>query len=236
MNDERSDLEAPQRTKVDTAHDLVKAAIGTVPIPGSAALAGLFDLIVRSPIEKRKTEWMESVAVALNDLFRRVESITPDSLSDDEGFISTIVEATQEALRTHQVEKRVALKNAVVNSAVPSRPDDDRRSVFVRFVGELTPLHLKVLALLADPPAFFSDSKKLPKQYGSREQMVNDALGESVVSREWLTLIANDLYSRGLTKGASFMGMISSGGAMAPFVSGIGNDFLMFITDSDEHA
>ena len=43
--------------------------------------------------------------------------------------------------------------NTVRNSALKSAPDDDRQLMFLGFIDDFTASHIRVLAVLNDPPA-----------------------------------------------------------------------------------
>ena len=55
------------------------------------------------------------------------------------------------ALQYHQLEKLEAFRNAALNSASPGGPDDFEQETFIRYLDELTPLHLAVLSFFDDP-------------------------------------------------------------------------------------
>lgn len=123
----------------DVAHALVKGGLSGIPIAGGLA-AELFDLVLAPPLSKRRDAWMESIA-------RRLESVEAkvDSMRDDPAFVTTLLQATQIALRSHQEEKLEALRNAVVNSAMGAGPEDDLRAIFLNLIDAFTPTHLRIL-------------------------------------------------------------------------------------------
>lgn len=124
---------------------VVKAGISAVPIVGGAA-AELLGLALAPPLEKRRAEWFESVAERL----KKVE-VKFETLGDDPAFVTTVLQATQIATRTHQQEKLRALQNAVVNTALHKLADDNLRSLFLAFVDEFTPAHVRMLAFFKNP-------------------------------------------------------------------------------------
>lgn len=129
----------PKRTPGDVAHALVKGGLSGIPIAGGLA-AEFFELVLAPPLSKRRDEWMESVAKRLQDVEANV-----DSMRNDPAFVTTALQATQIALRTHQEEKLEALRSAVVNSAIGTAPQDDLRAVFLNLVDAFTPTHLQIL-------------------------------------------------------------------------------------------
>ncbi len=54
-----------------------------------------------------------------------------EDLQSNEQFISTVMQVSQIVLRTHQAEKRTALRNAVLNAALPQAPEDALQQVFL---------------------------------------------------------------------------------------------------------
>lgn len=69
----------------------------------------------------------------------------------DEAFVTAFVQAARTAIGTHQREKQLALRNAVLNVATGNAPDEDLQSLFLRYIDELTPWHLRVLRYFSDP-------------------------------------------------------------------------------------
>jgi ABC-type transport system involved in cytochrome bd biosynthesis fused ATPase/permease subunit len=60
----------PDASAGDAAHALAKGAAGVVPYAGGF-LAELLQMVVAPPLEKRKAEWMNSVADGLKKWSRR---------------------------------------------------------------------------------------------------------------------------------------------------------------------
>lgn len=52
-------------------------------------------------------------------------------------------------------QKQEALRNAIVNSALPGSLGDAERLIFIRYVDELHEWHLKLLGLFANPDDWF---------------------------------------------------------------------------------
>src|SRR5687767_13943508 len=66
---------------------------------------------------------MEDIAEAMWQL-EATGKLHGENLKENETFVSTLLEASRAAVRTHLKEKRKALRNAVLNSAQPGKPDD----------------------------------------------------------------------------------------------------------------
>ena len=144
------DTEAPKPTRGDAAHTLVKAGLSAIPIVGGPA-AEIFAAIIVPPLTRRRDEWLQSVANGLAELEKKVEGFKIESLAKNDVFITTVMYATQVAIRNHQAEKLEALANVVLNSALRAGIDEDTQQMFLGYIDSLTQSHLKVLSFLDDP-------------------------------------------------------------------------------------
>lgn len=144
----KSDItKRPKRNGQDVFHTLTKAGISTIPVVGSPANE-LLSLVITPSLEKRRDEWIESIAEALKELEEKVEGFKIENLRDNELFISTVMHASQAATRNHQKEKLEALKNVVLNAALPSAPEEDLQLMFLNFIDSFTTWHLRILSFL----------------------------------------------------------------------------------------
>jgi hypothetical protein len=138
-------LKPPKRGKGDAAHMLVKAALSAVPVAGGSA-AEIMAYLIEPPLSKRRAQWAESVVEKLKELEEAVEGFSVEHLLEDESFVTTYVNATRSAISEHREEKINALRNAVLNAALPSAPDDDNLALFLNYIDRLTTWHLRLLA------------------------------------------------------------------------------------------
>lgn len=224
----------PKRTRGDTTHSLVKAGLGSVPLIGNAA-AELFNLIVAPPIEKRRDEWFGEVGERLQ-MLEDAGFATVESLQANDAFISTITKASQIAVTTHDKDKRAALRNAIVNSALGIEPDESLRQMFLRFVDELTPWHIRILELMQDARAWFVRQNRQPPQYiiaGSLSQLFTDAYPELRNQRDFLELIHAELNARKLSNSGNLMTVMSGSGPFEKRTTAFGDRFLAFIAEPD---
>ncbi|MPZ24310.1 MAG: hypothetical protein GEU28_12410 [Dehalococcoidia bacterium] len=223
-------LERPDRSPTDLAHAVAKAGFSAIPVVGGAA-AELFQYIVGPPIERRRDKWMEDIAAVVSELQAKAEGVTPESLANDESFVTVIANASQIALRTHLEEKLSALRNAVQNSALPEAPDDSTMAVFLNLIDTLTPAHMKLLKVLDDPRGWFSrNSLQWPNvKSGGLSTIVEAALPELKGRTEFSNLLARDMDSGGLTSTSSLSGIMSAQGLEARRTTDLGRQFLLFI-------
>jgi hypothetical protein len=223
-------LSTPQTTRIDTVFACLRAAISAVPGIGSPAVE-LMSLLFTPPIEKRRNEWMEEVADRICQL-QQEEKLRVEDLPSNDAFIDTVLHATQAAVRTSSECKRTALRNAVLNSALPNAPDDTKRQMFVRLVDDCTEWHLRILDLLHDPVAWFGARNRAVPEFtftGSLERLLHEAYPEAKHQADLLDLIAKDLHLKGLLGTVGLRGMMSAKGTTERHSTELGGEFLGFI-------
>lgn len=223
-------LTPPQASRLDTVLTFVRAALSAVPVAGSPAVE-LLSLLVTPPIEQRRNDWMEMVADGICQL-QQEEKLRVEDLPTNDAFIDTVLQATQAAVRTASESKRAALRNAVLNSALPNSPDETKRQIFVRLIDDFTEWHLRILDVFTDPPAWFqSRGRSVAEQMlaGSLMRVLKDAYSEAEEHQDLLDLIAKDLHRRGLMGPDGLRAMISARGATSKNTTTLGDEFLTFI-------
>lgn len=204
----KSDIaKRPKRKARDTIHTLARAGISSIPIIGGPANE-LLSLVIIPSLEKRRVEWIESIAETLKGLEEKVNGFRIENLGTNEDFISIITHASQIAIRNHQKEKLEALRNAVLNTTLPNAPEANLQLMFLSFVDSLTPLHIRVLKLLYD--------KKSIPDYESRE--------------EFFKQIKQDLVNRGLVSSYSGLSLAQILRSSEQPLTNLGEQFLKFIT------
>ncbi len=114
----------------------------------------LFQAIITAPLQKRQAEWMESVADGLRSL-QEVRESDLEALAENDAFLDTVLQASQAAIRTVQQDKLEALRNAVLNSALPNPSDEALRQMFVSMVDAFSGLHVRLLQFLDCPRSWF---------------------------------------------------------------------------------
>lgn len=221
MNKDLTDI--PEAEKKDYAYAVFKGAIGAVPLAGDV-LGEVFALIVAPPIEKRRDEWILSIAQDLLNLRSQIEDFDLEDLSNNESFITTTLHATQAAIRSHQEEKLEALRNAVLNSALPNPPEEDLQQIFITMIDELTSWHLRILKLFKNPRASVGE-----RSFGAQEDLLLFVYPELQGKKEFYDLICADLGTKGLAS-LGLRTMMTPQGVLSPRLSTIGNQFLRFIS------
>ena len=140
--------EPPKRDKKDAIHTMASAAVSAIPYVGGASLE-ILKTIIPSSIERRRCIWEEEVSKGLRELENKAK-LDINKIQEDEEFMSVYIQASWVAIRNHQKEKHVALKNALINSALKTSIDINMQLLYIRYVDELTPIHLLVLRYLID--------------------------------------------------------------------------------------
>ncbi|MFM6396565.1 MAG: hypothetical protein ACKPFF_07755, partial [Planktothrix sp.] len=125
----------------DVFDSCVKAGISLLPW----GVSQLYNDFVKSPSEKRLNKFLEALVA---DLERLQEQMRGQVNLDNPSFQTTLMNALQIVMRNHQEEKILALKNAVLNSSFIHPIDDDLQFMFLHWIDEFTPSHLKILILL----------------------------------------------------------------------------------------
>jgi hypothetical protein len=96
-----------------------------------AAAAELLGLVVTPALARRLRAWQEQVGEGLRALERDL-GVVIEHLGSNDAFIDVALQATQAALRTSQREKLEALRDAVMNSALPEPPGESVHAVLCR--------------------------------------------------------------------------------------------------------
>jgi hypothetical protein len=224
-----NEYESPKPTVGDHLHTLARAGIGSIPLVGEAATE-LLNMLVTPPLEKRRREWMESVGEALRAL-EHEGCVRLEDLQTNDVFIDTVMHASQTAVRNNQQEKIDALRNAVLNAALPNPPEESIQQIFLNYVDTFTVWHLRILRLFDDPKRWFKENGRQSEfSVGSLSVVLIAAFPELDGRRYFNDLIVKDLYSTGLLGVETLYTMMSGSGLLAGRSTDIGKKFINFIT------
>lgn len=222
--------DVPTATLGDRLHALARAGLGAVPALGSAATE-LFTAIIAPPLETRRIEWMNKVADHLQQLEER-GAFKLEELQGNDAFITTVMQASQAAIRNHQSEKLDALRNAVLNAALPQAPEESLQQHFINLIDTFTVWHLRLLDLFHDPRVWFETNGISPPVFAlssSLERLIIVAWPELQNRYEFLIVIVDELNTKGLFAGAGLRTMMSASGAYEKRTTEMGGQFLAFI-------
>ncbi|MCI0562534.1 MAG: hypothetical protein MN733_28955, partial [Nitrososphaera sp.] len=186
---------------------IVAAAAGGVAsaatsIPGLSAIATeLYSSILRPPVAKRTDEFWTAIGERLIILEEKVDGFSIESLKDNELFVSVIWQATQKAISNHGQEKLEALQNAVLNTAKGIDIEANMQMVLLRYIDDLTPLHLRTLRLFEKPRGYLHQvGREYPPNVPatSLTHLIEHAIPELHKQQENIRIIYRDLYNYGL--------------------------------------
>lgn len=215
----------------DVAHTIAKAGLSLIPVVGGAA-SEILSAIIVPPLSKRRDKWLVSIAEGLKRLENEVKGFKIEELSKNDAFITTVAHATQSAIRNHQTEKLEALRNAVLNAALPNSIEEDTQLMFLHFVDEFTPWHLRLLKYFDNPLAYGQEHgiTYLNWHMGGASTVLEHTFPELSGRREFYDQLAKDLFSRGLVQSSELHTTVSEQGMFASYTTAIGKQFISFIT------
>jgi NAD(P)-dependent dehydrogenase (short-subunit alcohol dehydrogenase family) len=226
------DLPPSKSTGREIAEKAVEAGLSMIPLAGGPA-AVAFAYAVGRGYNRRLQAWLTQLAEAVDDLVDQVEGLDIDTLAENEDFLDAVATATRAAERTHQSIKIEALRNAVLNAALPTAPDTDTQMMFLRWADEFTGSHLRLLTVLNDPPRWFADHNlTAPDLYmGGPIHIVEAALPEMAGRRDFSNQLLRDLNSAGLVMIDSLNVTQTGASLMQPTTTETGRRFINFISD-----
>jgi len=236
MNEHADITKRPELSDLDVVHTAAKAVLSALPGIGGPATE-LFVAVFKQPLESRRDQWVELIARGLSDLQKKVAGLDFDALQRNQAFITTALHASQLSIRNHQEEKLTALRNAVLNAALPGAPTDDLQAIYLSYVDYLTPWHMRLLRLFHDPTAWESPhepstprgpDKKVFMLY-ELQSMFPELSGQG----HFLVRLAKDLHERGLTQITSLMTDMTEPGAIHSWTTPWGKDFVRFISEPE---
>jgi hypothetical protein len=223
--------EKPEGNAKDAAHLIIKAGLSAVPFVGGP-LAEFFAAIINPPLQKRREKWVESIAEGLQMLQEKMENFKLESLSQNEAFITTAMHASNIAIRNHQEEKLEALRNAVLNSALPNAPEDDLQAMFLGFIDDFSPGHLRILKLFDDPRGWFKVNNVKPPEVSMGAPRILVSVAYPDLQRDFYDQFVTDLYARGLSglDSSGLHTMTNADSVFTPRTTTLGQAFLKFIS------
>ena len=225
----------PKPSKADAAHAVARAGLGTIPVAGAAA-GELLSAIVTPSLERRRDAWMEEVGEGLREIERNM-GVVLEELSNNEVFTNIALEAASCAIRTSSDEKRRALKNALINAALPNPFDEFQQRLFLTYIDTLTEWHIKLLALFDGPSEYMAKSGLSfgGILMGSLFQVITTAFPELRSKKNICDSIWKDLYSKGLVNTEILHVIMTVEGVVARRTTSIARDFIRFIQSPIEN-
>ena len=200
----------PKKGFNDLAHAGGMGILGAIPFAGTTAIE-VFNSIVKPPYEKRLDSWRTEIAKAISKLAKE-KGLNIEELSSNDAFIDIITQATQAAIKTSKLEKKEALRNAVLNAMVDESPDESLNHMFIRFVDDFTVWHLKAIQLVYAPEIVAKQTGKDVKKIRTYVliEMMFHVYPELKTQEGFIEQVINDLQNKGLMlakiKGVTYFG------------------------------
>lgn len=220
----------PSVNKADKMLGVIRACRSE--LPGGSVAAEIFGWFIRPPLERRAEQWQAAVAEILHRLMTE-RSVDLESLREDEGFVDTLLHATHVALRSAQAEKRDALRDAILHSALPSAPAEAWRHMYLHYIDEFNVWHLRMMKLFSNPVLWFKINNRVwPNLLGSpSSRVLEEAYPELKPARDFYDQVWHDLKIRGLVGPTSLHSMCTDAGLKQGLTTPYGNQFLAFISE-----
>lgn len=223
--------------KNKTIGDALCEIISGAPGVGSQLLI-LISNTIGIPIEKRRIDWLNNLALAIEELQKQYTELSIDNLQKNEIFISTVMQASQIALRTHKEEKLKALRNAVLNSAISISIDEDTQTMFLSFIDTFTVSHIKILQFWNNPSKYKTEYSSIfdTPRFNNGTIMLRrlpEALFPDLMrSTEFHDQITNDLVQKGLIDAGQLVlnNVVACGFVFNSRTTSLGNNFIKYIT------
>jgi hypothetical protein len=220
---------APKEGKAEIVLKIAEAGIAAIPVIGGP-LAVLSEFL-GEPYNRRKQRWLEELAGAVSELQERSAELSKP-LEENDQFLTAVLHASQIAMRAHQEEKLLALRNSVRNSALKSAPNDDRQLMFLRFVDDFTVSHIRVLSMFDNPGAAVAASKRaFGVGAGGLSLLIFHCVPELNGQGQFCEQVCRDLENRGLiAQGSKLNVMMTTQGMLTARTTDFGKEFLKFVS------
>jgi hypothetical protein len=167
---------------------------------------------------------MESVGKKLLEL--EESGLDMEGLQNDEAFISTVMQASQLALRTHREEKLAMLRNAVANAALGQSYEEAIEHMILGLIDALSVLQIKILCVFQAPEAPGNMSM------GGLSHVLESNIDELRGRRAVYDQLWKNLYARGLVNTEGLHVTMTGSGLSQKRTTELGDAFLQFMREA----
>jgi hypothetical protein len=202
-----------------------KTALSVIPV-GGTLISCVWDAVKGNAAQKRLDDWKEKVEERLS----KVE-LSIDEIGSNEIFTSTIMRATDIAIKTMEETKREYLANAVLNS-VYLEIEESIVMMYLDMIDRYTEWHLKILCYFRNPKAYPGVDES---QYymGSPLHPMYSVFPELEKNSALVNRIIKDLYNDGVLNTENMNCSMTASGMVASRTTDLGNNFIKFITSNE---
>lgn len=175
---------------------------------------------------------LQVIGSGLKELADRVKGFNIEDLSTNETFITIVTHASQTAIKNHQKEKLEALRNAVLNAALPNAPEEDIQLMFLTYIDSLTTWHFAILKFLDNPKEWAKiHGVTYPNwSMGGASAALEHAFPGLRGKREIYDVFIRDIFSRGLISTDSLHVTVTGDGILTSRTTTMGKQLIGFIT------
>lgn len=187
--------------------------------------------LFRLPLQTRQQELWSDIEAGLRTLESQ-DRLTAEDIVRSDAFMDAAIRGLEAARKTGNVEKRTALRNAVLNAALDTPPDESLRQVFLDLIDRFTVWHLRILKAFNDPLAWRNahNVSYRPGLSSSSGAFLEAAFPELAGRGAFYGLLWSDLTQASLVS-SGLSGMMSEKGWESSRTSDMGKAFLRFIED-----
>jgi hypothetical protein len=224
----------PEPNEADSAQAVGRVLISLIPIVGGPANE-LLDLVLTPSLLKRKDKWMKELADVVEELKERVDGFKIGNLVENEAFVSATIKATRIAASTNQDEKRIILRNALINIGLGKGPKDEVKELFLDAIEAFQPSHIKVLNVLWSGTRDLTNNNlwnAAQNLYSIRNYANAISLLHPELSGQdgLLQFIFNDLRNRGFSRLSDPSAVFPQN----PAITNLGIEFMCFVLHPDQ--
>jgi hypothetical protein len=126
------------------------------------------------------------------------------------------------------------LRNAIRNSGLSAIPEEPVQVMFLRLIDYLTPLHLRTVALLSDPPGWMERHGVADPRWpiGTSSTVIQYCIETLRGNPTLVEVIVRDLQGAGLVEQGYFLRMpMPEGGMLQPRTTDCGRMFIRYISE-----
>lgn len=216
----------PTASVGDKAIGVAFAVLGEFPC--GSTVVGLLQEIFGVSYARRHDAWLRKMYELLVELQAR--GIDVEALGERPDFVTAVHDATRIALGEHLEEKLDQLKAVLLNAAThPPDPISDLWTLrYLRWIDDLEPAHVAILAFGVDPRAWLEAHGKPTEDFhsGGRRAVFDQA--QWPYAPDVIELILEDLAR--LQLGGPGSGMVTGRSMYDPWISARGRRFLDWLS------
>jgi hypothetical protein len=215
----------------DLAYVAITTALETaLPVVGPAAVA-VFQALVGSPVDRRRSEFLADLWRKLKELEDR-KQLRVEDLPNNDVFVDAVLNATAAAIRTSQAEKKRALRNAVMNAALSSAPDASREQIFLQLTDRFTDKHLLLLSLFHAPTKWpWPPNHTLRPARSTGTTLLEAAFPDAITRPDLYHKVWSDLYTEKLVTTAAVDNGMEGDWQSVKRTTPLGAEYLAFISE-----